>query len=106
MKVILLKDVQKVGRRGEIKNVADGFGRNFLIAQGLAKPATEVALAHAAREVDNQEKMKLALAAQYQRLAEKLKGYDLNVAVKIGEKGQAFGSVSATDIALELKKKS
>ncbi|OGZ96667.1 MAG: 50S ribosomal protein L9 [Candidatus Sungbacteria bacterium RIFCSPLOWO2_02_FULL_51_17] len=105
MKVMLLKDVQKVGRKGDIKDVADGFGRNFLIARGLARPATEHAISHAAGEQANREKAREALEASCRVVAEKLKGYDLRLPVKVGEKGQAFGSVSAHDISLALSAK-
>lgn len=105
MKIILLKDVQKVGRKGEIKNVADGFARNFLFRQGLAGPATDAAIAGVANEEQKRKKQLENVLVQFRTMGEKLSGYQLKLSIKIGGKGQAFGSVSQQDIVLELKNK-
>lgn len=93
MKVILLKDVAKVGRKGEIKEVNDGFGKNMLIKKGLAAPATkEVAnkvVAALKNKTDQQKKQEAKLQDQKIELERRV----FTVSVKVGEKGQIFGGV-------------
>ena len=98
MKVILLKDVKKVGRKGEIKEVSDGFGRNFIIAKGLGLPATEIELKKYSSGKEQQEKEKNREKEIHQKIADKLKTMVLDFKVKVGEKGKAFGSITGTDI--------
>ena len=103
MKVIFLKDVAK-GKRGEIKEVADGYARNFLLPKGLALPATpsatkaakllsEEKAEHQARQLEEQTKM-----------AQELEGKELYFKVKAGAKGRLHGAVTAANIAKELSK--
>lgn len=99
MKVILIKDVPKVGRNGEIKEVNAGFATNFLIKKGLAKLATVEAQAQL-------EKGKKELSAKQQKEQDKLNKYKeelerriFTVRVKTGEKGQIFGGIHEQDIA-------
>lgn len=102
MKVILSKEIPKLGRAGDIKEVSDGFARNFLFAKDLAKPATEVNLAaerHMAIEKVKHEEKERAIN---EKLAEKLKTQELHFEIKVGEKGQPFGSITAQDIADKL----
>ncbi len=101
MKVLLLQDVKKVGRKNEVKDVSDGYARNFLFAQKLAVPADEGAMKVKARIDANEQ----ALIDGYKAQAAKLKKDVLEFKVKAGQKGEVFGSVSAEDIrkALEAK---
>lgn len=105
MKIILIKEVPKLGKAGEIKNVKDGYGRNFLIRRGLAEAATESNIARqaelsaAAKRREEQERK------EFEAMAQKLRETPLRFALKVGEKGQAFGSVTAEDIAKELAKR-
>lgn len=104
MKVILLQDVRKVGRRGEVKEVSDGFARNFLFAQKLAKSATEgnvQALEHKKAEDDKKHHEEML---HQQKLIEKLQKIELHFKVKMGEKGKTFGSINAAKIQEELKR--
>jgi large subunit ribosomal protein L9 len=102
MKVILLQDVKKLGRAGDVKEVAEGYARNFLFAKKLAKSATENAIA----EAENERKRKIATEAEgkkkNQELALKLKGKTIIIKSK-GKNGKLFGSISAKDIVLFLK---
>jgi len=105
MKVILLKDVKGVGRKFEVKEVKDGYGRNFLLAKGLIEIATKEAL-------NRLEAQKKVWEAERQKLLEGLKaeaarvgGIFLNFKLKVGEKGEAFGSVTRKDVELELARK-
>ena len=104
MKVILLKEVPKLGKAGEVRQVADGYARNFLFPQGLAEPATDQALKTHARRLTSQKSSGEKERARYQTLAEKLHSTPLRFTLKVGEKGQAFGSVTAQDIADEFAK--
>ena len=103
MKVIFLKD-SSIGRRGEVKNVSDGYARNFLFPKNLAKPATDAALKSAEAEKTRIEKEKSAEHEKSTALVEKIKSLVLTFKVKLGEKGKAFGSVTAVKIRDALKK--
>ncbi|MFA5173009.1 MAG: 50S ribosomal protein L9 [Candidatus Paceibacterota bacterium] len=99
MKIILLEDVKKIGRRFEVKNVSDGYARNFLIPRGLAKIADsksveKIELEKKSALVKNEEKNYLALKEK-----EKISGRVFEISRKAGEKGELFGSVSEKDIS-------
>lgn len=104
MKVILLQDVQNVGRKNDVKDVSNGYARNFLFPQNLAKPATEMAIKILAAKKERAEKEKSEEHQKYKALAEKLKSLALLFRVKMGGKGRAFGSVTAVKIRDALKK--
>jgi large subunit ribosomal protein L9 len=105
MEVILLKDVRRLGSAGEIKRVADGFARNYLLPRGLAVMATEGARkeieAHAAVEQRREE----AAKAVAQRRAENLGHIELIFKARAGETGRLYGSVTNADIAKQLAEK-
>lgn len=99
MKVILLADVKGTGKKGEIKEVSDGYARNMLIKKGLAKEATAVEvnslkIKREAEEFHRREEQKRLM-----ELAGKLKGQTVTCKVKAGEKGKVFGSVTSAEIA-------
>jgi len=104
VKVIFLKDVKGKGKKGEVKNVADGYAHNFLIKQGLAIEATP----GNKKSLDNQKKKEEQLAAEEVAEAKKLKEQieKLNVVLtaKSGDGGRLFGSITSKQIAEELKK--
>jgi large subunit ribosomal protein L9 len=103
MKVLLIKDVYKLGRAGDIKKVANGFGRNFLIPQGLAVLATAGAL----KQVDHiraaAATQRAALNSEMSGVAEKLEGQTLIFPVKAGETGKLYGSITTQMLADEIK---
>jgi large subunit ribosomal protein L9 len=103
MKIILLKDVEKLGEIGDIVDVADGFGRNFLIPQGLAVAAT----AKNKRQLEHEQRLREHRIARAKKDAEGLAGALQSVAChftrKAGEEGRLFGSVTTIDIAEKLK---
>lgn len=105
MKVMLIKDVYKLGRAGDIKKVADGYGRNFLLPQGLAVLATPGALRQADKIRDEATKRRAALNKEMSAVAEVLKDVALAFAVKAGETGKLYGSVTSQDVADALKEK-
>ena len=105
MKVILLSDVKKVGKKGEMVEVSDGYARNFLIRQKLAVAATETS-----RQILNEQKAKEAekeaeLEAQANEIKKKLENITLEFKVKTGGGGRVFGSESSKQICEELQKK-
>lgn len=104
MKVILNKDVAKVGRRGEIKELSDGYARNFILARGLGVLATEAAAAKLAAEKQNRERLAEASA---ERVAEILKNYDLKPLVlkaPTNKQGHLFAGLKAADLVRALKR--
>lgn len=105
MKVILLSDVKKVGKKGEMVDVADGYGRNFLIANKLAVQATAGSQKRLDEEKHQQMLNEKELEKQARILAEKLETLMLEFRVKSGKEGRMFGSVSTKQIAEELNKK-
>lgn len=103
MKVILLQDVPALGRKNDIKDVSDGYGRNFLLPHKLAMSATPNAVAALASQKTRAEQGIATERAEHQAIAEKLAGMTLLLKTKIGEKGKAFGSVTAAKIRDALK---
>ena len=103
MKVILLQDVENVGKKFEVKEVADGHANNLLIPQGLAKLATKEALAWL--EVQKELAAKLAEEGlkKAQELASSLDDLEVTIIMKVGDEGQLFESVNAQKIADRLK---
>ncbi len=103
MKVLLLKDVYKLGRAGDIKKVADGYGRNYLIPQGLALPATDSSVKLAERIAEKATERRAILNKELQGLAEILQGMEVEFGVRASETGKLYGSVSPQMIADKIK---
>lgn len=102
MKVILLKDVKGTGKKGEVVNVADGYGSNYLIPNKLAKVANATNLNLATQEkASEQHKQELMLQAA-KDLKEKINNLDVVLNIKCGENGKTFGSISNKEIAEKL----
>ena len=103
MKVILLKEVKNLGKSGDIKDVSDGYARNFLLAKNLAAIATETAVAEAEVKKAEEKKANEANLQSLRELAGRLK--DKKIILKSKEKGgKLFGSISTKNIAAELQK--
>ena len=104
MKVILNEDVAKLGKKGDIIEVSDGYGRNFLLPKNLAAPATKANL-NTAKEAANNKARKAAQNADEARLmAHELTKVTLTIPVRIGDNGKLFGKVTGQTIADALKK--
>ena len=99
MKVMLLKDVYKLGRAGEVKRVADGYGRNYLIPQGLAALASPGMLKQADRIRDAAERERARLNVELTAVFDQLNGLQLAFPMKAGETGKLYGSVTTAMIA-------
>ena len=105
MKVILLSDVKKVGKKGEMIEVSDGYARNFLIKQKLAVAATERSKEILAEQKAEQAAHEAELEAEAIVLKEKLESIKLEFRVKTGAGGRVFGTVSSKQIREELMRK-
>src|SRR3954452_12700920 len=99
MQVILRQDVEKVGLRGEVVDVAAGFARNYLLPRRLAEPAVPGRVAELEKFSASHAQHEAQSFEQAQELAQKLEGGELRFDVQAGETGTLFGSVTATDIA-------
>lgn len=103
MKVILLQDVEGLGKKYDIKDVKNGHARNFLLPEKLAKAATKAALKWLADQKEVIEKEAEEDLKKAQGLASKLDGLELNIAVKVGDEGQLFKSINTQKIIEKLK---
>jgi len=99
MKVMLVKDVYKLGRAGDIKKVADGYGRNFLIPQGFAVLATAGALKQAEKVRKQAEIRRTEQNSELKGLADQIQGIVVTFSAKAGETGKLYGSITTQDVA-------
>jgi large subunit ribosomal protein L9 len=106
MKVLLTKDVYKLGRAGEVKKVADGYGRNFLLPQGLAVLATPGALARSESIRQQANAKRAVLNNEMSGVSEILSKLTLTFPSKAGETGKLYGSITSAMIAEAIQKKS
>ena len=104
MKVILTQDVKKVGKKGDIVNVADGYGQNFLIKNKLAVLATEHGKEIVAHNKEQERLQDLENKKKAEELKETLENITLEFALSSGKDGKTFGSVSTKNVAEELLK--
>jgi len=103
MEVLLLKDVAKLGKAGEIKRVADGYGRNYLIPKGLAALPTEGARRRQEAIQRDQERKVKRFEDQAGKMGEAIGGLTLAFRARAGEGGRLYGSVTNADIAERLE---
>ncbi len=104
MKVVLLEDIKGSGKKGDLINVSDGYARNYLFPRKLAKEAN----AQAMNELKNAEEAKAhkiqVEKENAQQIADKIQGKSVKLSAKAGQGGRLFGSITAKEIAEELKK--
>ena len=105
MKVVFLKDVKGKGKKGEVKEVAEGYARNFLIKNGYAKEATNSAMSELQGQKRLEEKNAAAELQAAKDLKDELEKLTVEIKAKSGEGGRLFGSVSTKQIADALQKK-
>lgn len=98
MKVILLADVKKVGKKGETVTVSDGYGANYLIPRGLATPSTSSSQKELAKENAQEAARQKQLKEEAEALAVRLENINVEFAVKVGKDGRMFGSISPKEI--------
>jgi large subunit ribosomal protein L9 len=99
MEVILRQDVEKVGLRGEVVDVAPGFARNYLLPRKLAETATAAKVAELRKHEDKRARQEAQSFEQAQEIVSRLEAQEIRFDVQAGETGTLFGSVTATDIA-------
>ena len=104
MKVIFTKDVSSKGKKGEIKEVADGYAMHYLLPRGLAMPASETNVKERENWEKIEEKRKARHDAEINALLEKINGKELTFSARAGTKGRLHGSITSADIAAELSK--
>ena len=105
MKVLLIKDVYKLGRAGDVKKVADGYGRNFLLPQKMAVLATPGSLKQTEKIRSQAEVRRTEQNSELKDLANQIKGLILVFAAKAGETGKLYGSITTQDVAVAIQEK-
>jgi len=103
MRVILLQDIENLGKKYEVKDVKNGYARNFLIPKGLAKPATEEVLKWLETQKEIEAKKAEEELKKVQEVASAIDGQEVVIPVKIGEDGQLFESIISQKISEKLK---
>jgi large subunit ribosomal protein L9 len=106
MKVLLVKDVYKLGRAGDVKRVADGYGRNFLVPQGMAVLATPGAMKTAERIREKAAERRAILNNEMGTVADLLKKVQISFGARAGETGKLYGSITSQEIVDAIEKKS
>ena len=99
MKVVFLEEVEGTARTGDVKNVANGFARNFLLPRKLAAPATDHYIAIAQSRATKQARVQTKLDEDAQKLMPLVDGKELTIEVRVGEQDKLFGSVTARDVS-------
>ncbi len=99
MKVILTNDVEKLGKSGELREVADGYARNFLIPRNLAVPASGGAYRAWQHDIASREEKRKREREEAEIAAQRISSTTLTMGVKVGEGGKLYGSITAKDIA-------
>jgi large subunit ribosomal protein L9 len=99
MQVIFLQDVSGVARRGDVKEVKDGYARNYLLPRKLAEPATEGRLKSLQAQHQAQERKRTRLMDQARQMAESLRTVRVDIKARVGDSGRLFGAVTSQDVA-------
>lgn len=105
MKVILLQDVKKLGKKGDVIESSDGYARNYLFPRKLAQEANNNNLHVLNVKKENERKKKLAELEAAQKLATELKGKEVTINAKSGDSGRLFGAITSKDVAEQINKK-
>ncbi|KGF10444.1 50S ribosomal protein L9 [Peptostreptococcus sp. MV1] len=104
MKVILLKDVKGTGKKGEIKEVSDGYARNFLLKKGAAVEASQTNMKELNDKAKSKERKALIEYEEAVLLGKQMEDVNIEIMAKSGEGGRLFGSITSKEIAEQLKK--
>ncbi|MDD2432049.1 MAG: 50S ribosomal protein L9 [Firmicutes bacterium] len=104
MEVVLTQDVKKLGKKGDLIKVNEGYARNYLIPKGLAVLATDGIVTQINQKKKAEKKAEQQAKANAEALANKLKGQSVTLKAKAGEKGRIFGSITAGDVASAINK--
>lgn len=104
MKVILLKTIKKIGQAGEVKDVAEGYARNFLLRKGLAKLATAGATQQVSAAEKKKDKKKQEKSKDIQRLVDKMQSQPLSLVRKTNDEGILYAKINSRELAKEIKR--
>ena len=104
MKLILLQNVEGLGKEGEIKEVAVGYARNFLIPRGLAEEATDDLIAQMEKRKEKEAKVAEADLEKTEKLASELDGREIEIFAKVSEEGRLYAAITPAKVSAELKK--
>ena len=99
VKVILLKDIENIGKKSEVKNVANGYARNFLFPKNLAKIATKEAIGELEKQKELEEKKAEEELKTTQEIVKKVDGLEIEMPVKVDEQGKLYGSINEVEIS-------
>lgn len=102
MKVILLQDVEGLGKAGDLKDVADGYARNYLLRRRLVAGATPTLLANHKQHIAAQQRKQERVSEEHRQLAERLAQVTLTFKARVGKQGRLYGSITSQDIAAGL----
>ena len=102
MKIVLLKDVPNLGTAGEIKEVADGYGRNYLVPKGFAALATKGLIKQAQERAEAQRRREFKARTDAEAVSQRINGVTLRFTVKVGELDRLYGSITNVDVAERL----
>ncbi|MBE3558322.1 MAG: 50S ribosomal protein L9 [Ktedonobacteraceae bacterium] len=103
MKIILLKDVEGLGKAGDLKEVSNGYARNYLLPRQLAAGATPALIANRDQRIAAEKRRQEKLAEQHRQLAERLSKVTLTFKARAGRQGRLYGSITSQDIATALR---
>ncbi|MBA7614222.1 50S ribosomal protein L9 [subsurface metagenome] len=104
MRVVLLQEVPRLGKAGEVKDVASGYARNFLLPRGLAEFATPAAMKRVEEIREAEEKRQALLETEMVSLSQTVEGVEITLKAKVGAQERLYGAVTSGDIAEELKR--
>ena len=99
MKVVFVEEVPGTAVPGEVKEVKDGFARNYLLPRKLAVPATKATMQRAESLSKREDRRQAGLDSEARKIVEKLEGKQILISARVGEQGRLYGSVTANDIA-------
>ena len=102
MKIVLLKDVANLGTAGEVKEVADGYARNYLVPKGFATLATKGLIKQAQERAEAQRKRELKARTDAEALSQRINGQTVRFVARVGELDRLYGSITNVDIAQKL----
>jgi large subunit ribosomal protein L9 len=103
MKVVFMEDVPNVGKAGQIKVVADGYGKNFLIPHKLAMPAKAGDIKNVEAQIKARARVAAKTDTEMKALAAELEGKEINIKAKVGQQGRLYGSITSADIVVGLE---
>ncbi len=104
MKVIFLEDVPNVGKAGQIKEVAEGYGRNYLIPHKLAAPARPDDIRNVEAQIKARARLEAKTLAEMEALAKELKDKEITLTARVGQQGRLYGSITTANISVALEK--